>query len=97
MPVLMMMEWEGVTKEQYDAVRKDVNWEGNRPKGGNFHVAGLSEKGLHVADIWDSAGDFQKFVETRLMPGVQKAGIKGEPKTTIVPVHATYTPAYKPA
>jgi hypothetical protein len=97
MPVVMIMQWEGVSPEQYEAVRKEANWEGNRPKGGNFHVASFSPKGLHVTDLWDSAGDFQQFVETRLMPAVAKVGVKGQPVTQIHPVHAIYAPAYRPA
>jgi hypothetical protein len=97
MPVVMIMKWEGVTKEQYEAVRKEANWEGNRPKGGNFHVAAFSPAGLHVTDLWDSAGDFQQFVETRLMPAVAKVGVQGQPETQIHPVHAIYSPAYEPA
>ena len=37
---------------------------------------------------------FNNFVEKRLMPGVQKLGITGEPKIEILPVHATFTPGY---
>lgn len=36
MPVVMSMRWAGVTPEQYDAVRKAVNWEGEAPAGGTL-------------------------------------------------------------
>ncbi|HXE46807.1 MAG TPA: hypothetical protein VN663_00460 [Ramlibacter sp.] len=94
MPVMMMMQWNGVTREQYDAVRKIVNFEGNAPKGGLFHVAAFTDDGLHVTDVWERAEDFQAFVEQRLMPGVQQAGIKGEPKVQILPAHNVFTPGY---
>src|SRR6185369_2901268 len=94
MPVMMMMQWNGVTREQYDAVRKIVNFEGNVPKGGMFHVAAFTDDGLHVADVWERAEDFQAFVDQRLMPGVQQAGIKGEPKVQILPAHNVFTPGY---
>ena len=42
MAIMMIMEWEGVTPEQYEAVRKEANWEGNRPKGGNLHLASFA-------------------------------------------------------
>lgn len=96
MPVMMMMQWNGVTREQYDAVRKIVNFEGNVPKGGLFHVAAFADDGLHVTDVWERAEDFQAFVEQRLMPGVQQAGIKGEPKVNILPAHNVFTPGYIP-
>jgi hypothetical protein len=94
MAVLMTMEWADVTREQYDSVRKIVNFEGNPPKGGLFHVAAFDDKGLRVSDLWQSAEDFQAFVEQRLMPGVQQAGIQGEPKVAIYPAHNVFTPGY---
>jgi hypothetical protein len=95
--IAMFMHWDGLTAEQYDAARKLVNWEGDPPPGGRFHVAALDERGLHVTDIWDTAEQFQTFVASRLMPGVQQLGIPGEPRVEIVPVHAIFAPAYRPA
>ena len=96
MAVLMLMEWPGVTREQYDEVCKVVNFENDVPKGGLFHVAAVSEKGLHVTDLWERPEDFQAFVEKRLMPGVQKVGVQGEPKVNILPAHNIFTPGYTP-
>ena len=95
MPIVMNMEWAGVTASQYDQVRKIVNWEGDAPRGGLIHVAAVTAAGLHVTDVWDTAEDFNRFVETRLMPGVQKAGVPGQPKVDIQPVHALFTPGYR--
>jgi len=92
MPTAMVMHWAEVTKQQYDAVRKEVNWEGNTPKGAKYHVAWFAPDGLHVIDIWDSAQDFQRFMETRLAAGVQKIGVKGEPKVEFHETHATFAP-----
>ena len=94
MAVMMIMEWAGVTQEQYDAVCDIVNFMGQPPKGGLVHVASLSDKGLHVTDVWETAEDFQAFAEQRLMPGVQKAGIPGEPKVNILPAHNVFAPGY---
>jgi hypothetical protein len=95
MPVLMIMEWAGVTEEQYEAARKLVNWEGEVPKGGMLHVSAITDKGLRVVDIWESAEEFQASVDNRLMPGVQQLGIVGEPSVEIHPVHALFTPAFE--
>jgi len=97
MAVVMFMEWEGVTREQYEAVRKLVNWEGDAPAGGMFHVAAITDKGLRVADLWQSAETFQAFVQNRLMPGVQQVGITGEPHVEVHPVQALFTPAFRNA
>lgn len=92
MRVKMIMQWKGVTPDQYEKLRKLVNWEGDRPKGGLFHVAAFDDKGIRVTDIWESAEEFNHFAETRLNPGVEKIGIKGEPLVEIYPVHAMYVP-----
>jgi hypothetical protein len=97
MAVVMLMEWEGVTPEQYEQARKLVNWEGNVPAGARIHVAACSDKGLRVTDVWESPEDFQRFVDTRLTPGVQQLGIQGQPKVEILPVQSVFAPAYRPA
>ena len=95
MAVVMNMEWDGVTREQYEAVRKITNFEGNAPAGGLFHVASFTDKGLQVTDLWRSAEDFQAFVETRLTPATKEAGIQGEPRVQLNPVHNLFTPGFR--
>ena len=95
MPIMMIMEWDGITSAQYDQVRSLVRWEEDKPKGGLFHVAAATPKGIRVTDVWDSAEEFNQFVESRLMPGVQKAGIQSQPRVEIFPAHAVFAPGYK--
>ena len=90
MRTMMIMKWNGVLKEQYEQVRKEVNWEGNKPKGAIFHVASFGNNALHVTDIWESAEDFNNFGEARLTPGVEHAKIQGQPEMETFPVHAVY-------
>jgi hypothetical protein len=92
MPTVMSMHWPEVTEEQYEAARKEVNWEGQQPEGARLHVAWFAADGFHVFDLWDSPQDFQKFVDTRLRPGVEKIGIQGQPKVEIYESHAVYAP-----
>lgn len=92
MPIVMRMSWPEITKEQYEAVRKDVNWEGVPPRGAKFHVAYFAKNGFNVMDVWDSAQEFNTFVETRLMPGVKKAGVKGQPQVEILDALAVFNP-----
>ena len=89
----MIMKWDGVTADQYEAIRKTINWEGNMPKGAVFHVAAFDKTGIRVTDIWESADEFNDFVQSRLMPGTAAAGIKGQPQVEILPVHAIFVPA----
>jgi len=97
MAVMMLMQWDNVTRDQYEAVRKTVDWEGNVPRGALFHVAAFDDKGLKVTDVWERAEDFQAFADQRLMAATQKAGISGQPKVQFLPVHAIFAPAYATA
>ena len=92
MPIVMNMEWPGVTRAQYDQTLALVRWETETPMGAKFHVASFDDKGLRVTDVWDSAEDFNRFVEPRLMPGVQQVGIVGQPEVEIIEVHRIFAP-----
>ncbi len=88
MAVVMYMEWDGVTPDQYDEARSTVDWEGDVPQGAMLHVPWFVDDGLRVTDVWESGEDFQRFVESRLMPAVQEIGIEGEPRVDIRPLHS---------
>ena len=82
--IAMLFKWEGISKADYDAVRKIVNWEGNKPKGAILHVATFDDKGLRVTDVWETAEDFNNFVNNRLMPGVAQYGVTTQPTSVEV-------------
>jgi len=63
------------SKEQYESLRSEVNWEMEQPKGGIFHAASFDDAGhIHVADVWASRADLDAFVQERLVPAFQKLG-----------------------
>jgi hypothetical protein len=93
MKTIIMLKWNDFTKENYETLRKSVNWEGNVPKGLLFHVSGFDENTLRVTDIWESAEDFNNFVQSRLMPATAAAGINSEPQVEVVPFYAIHTTA----
>jgi hypothetical protein len=98
MPTVMYMDWPEVSAEQYDEACEKIDWEGDVPDGALFHVAWFDdETGFHVVDMWESAAQFNKFVEERLMPGVREIGIQGEPKVRLSEAHRVFTPAFQPA
>ncbi len=92
MATVMVMNWSGITKEHYEALRREVNFEGKAPTGGKYHVAWATAGGMHVVDVWDSQATFETFLQTRLMPAVQKLKIPGEPKVEFFPAHNTFAP-----
>jgi hypothetical protein len=88
--VVMSMRWAGVTPEQYEEARQVVNWEGDVPDGAVLHVAYFDSNGIRVTDVWESEDDFNRFVESRLMPGVQQVGIPGQPDVEFYPVQNVF-------
>jgi hypothetical protein len=92
MATVMLMHWPEVTKEQYEEVRRSVDWEGNVPQGAKFHVAWFGDDGFRVLDLWESRESFETFVQQRLMPGVQKIGIQGQPRIEYASSHAIFAP-----
>jgi hypothetical protein len=80
MAIIMNMYWPEVSEAQYQEARKLVNWEGDNPPGGKFHTAWMAADGFHVLDLWESAEQFEAFVQTRLMPAVQQIGIERQPR-----------------
>src|SRR2546430_784031 len=92
MATVMLMEWSGVTQEQYNRIMGVLGLDTNPPAGGMFHVAGFTGGSLRVLDIWESQQAFERFQRDRLANAVQKAGITSQPKVQFFPVHNLYAP-----
>lgn len=92
MATVMVMHWPGTTKEHYEALRREVNFEGDKPTGGKYHVAWATPEGMRVVDVWESEAAFQKFAETRLIPAATKLKIPGQPKVEMFPAHNVFAP-----
>jgi hypothetical protein len=93
MAIVMNMRWPEATLEQYDQLRELVSWEEDLPPGAIFHVAAHDGQQMRVTDVWESAEDFQSFVDTRLMPAVAQIGVQGQPNIEILAAHAMFNPA----
>ena len=92
MSTVMLLEWAGVTQDQYNQVMRTLDLDKNPPAGGIFHVAGFTAGTLRVLDVWESQQAFEKFQRDRLAAAVQKAGIASQPKVQFYPVHNIYVP-----
>lgn len=89
MAILMILEWEGVTTQQYEQVNEEMGIRGDAdaPDGLIEHVAALTDDNeLVIADLWESEQQLGAFVETRLGPAIRKLEI-AEAQPRIVPVH----------
>jgi hypothetical protein len=91
MPVLMVHDSPGGTREQYEAVADRLT--GGRGfdsldawpvEGILSHVAGPTEHGWRVIDVWESERAFARFGEV-IGPVLQEVGFPGEPK--LFPAH----------
>jgi len=88
MAILVMFEAVGSTQEQYVATNDALGIRGDddAPDGLITHVAGLSDDGVLVVDVWDSKENMESFFNERLRAALDAAGLAaGEP--TILPVH----------
>jgi hypothetical protein len=92
MSTVMLMEWSGVTPDQYTQVMRTLDLDKNPATGGMFHVAGFTSGTLRVLDIWESQQAFEKFQKERLTAAVQKAGITSQPKVQFYPAHNIFVP-----
>jgi hypothetical protein len=90
---LVAMHWPEITIDKYEEARRRVNWEADVPDGAIFHVAWMADDGFHVVDVWETAAQFDRFVEDRLMPVIAgEMGETSEPNVSITPAHAVFTP-----
>ena len=89
--IIIFVEWEGFTKEIYEEIRKQVNWEGDVPKGIVIHLAAFDKKGIRITDIWESEEDFNNFIQNRIIPAATKL-VDTKPKVEIYPLHALFIP-----
>jgi len=82
-----MLEFEGVTTKEYDAVNAVLGidpktGEGDWPDGLVSHSAGLNEDGhLVVIEVWDTPDHQARFMETRLGEALGKGGVTGPPSS----------------
>jgi hypothetical protein len=87
MAAALILEFEGVTLKEYEAVNKalDIDMEtgsGDWPDGLVTHSAGLNEGGhLVVMEVWDTPQHQARFMETRLGAALAQGGITTEPSS----------------
>ena len=91
MPILMVHDSPGGTKEQYDEVCARLNDGGSlnslsdwSVEGILSHAAGPTDDGWRVVDVWESEEAFQRFGEV-IGPLLQEVRMPGEPR--LFPLH----------
>jgi len=87
MAIAVLIEFTGITQEQYDSVVADLNVDGKPGPEAIFHVAGPTEGGWRMVEVWESQEAFEAFTNDKIIPLAQKHGVTQRPKTDIWPVH----------
>jgi hypothetical protein len=85
---LVIFTGNNITKQMYESLRKEIDWEHNHPAGAILHSAAFDDAGstVHVADVWESEEDLNNFVSSRLMPSMLNNRIP-EPKVEIFQIN----------
>jgi hypothetical protein len=90
MAILMIMDLEGATTEQYDALNDAIQVdENNLPQGLIQHAAGpTDEGGLLIVDVWESEEDLGRFFEEKVGPAMAQLKLPaGQPRVHEVHNH----------
>ena len=74
----------GGTLEQYDEVSAKVGDE--KPDGVHVHIAGKTDDGFRVIEVWDSVEHDERYMAAGLGDAIQAAGVP-EPTITDFEVH----------
>jgi hypothetical protein len=88
MTVMVVAEIQGMTTEQYDRLIEAMGFrESDPPEGLISHVAGPTEDGLLVEDVWESGEAFGRFFENG-MGAASEAGVEvPQVEPRLAPVH----------
>jgi hypothetical protein len=87
MAAAVILEFEGVTTKEYEAVNAELGIDmdtggGEWPDGLVSHSAGLNEGGhLVVMEVWDTPEHQARFMEGRLGAALVKGGVTEPPSS----------------
>jgi hypothetical protein len=103
MSELLILEFEGFGAKEYDKVNdllgiNQDTGEGDWPAGLHTHMAGPTEGGgWIVVEVWETQEDQDAFMQSRLGPALQQAGVTGAPKRAEWSKHRSHHTPKKPS
>ena len=85
MAVLMVMEAQGASAEEYDRTNEimGIHGDDDAPDGLIQHVCAIDGDGVVIADVWESDDALNRFYEERLGAALEQSGIArsaGQPR-----------------
>ncbi|MFJ4653353.1 hypothetical protein ACIP5Y_18990 [Nocardia sp. NPDC088792] len=92
MAILGILDVVGITSEQYDAVVDRMGVEGHALGSIYLHLAGQTEEGMRIVEIWDDGDEFVRFLDSTLFPAMTAVGVEEKHTITVLPLHNVFTP-----
>ena len=90
MAIAMIFDIPEMTQAVYDQVRTEVAPDNRSAAGMLYHVAGPTETGWRVVEVWESQEAATRFFQAPLGPALHRANISVQP--LVFPVHNTMQP-----
>jgi len=93
----LIFEFDGVGREQYDAVNRNlgldpVSGSGPWPKGLCSHVGAAKPGGWVVVEVWESKDDQEAWMQERLGQALQEEGVTAPSRLEWLEVAGYTTP-----
>jgi hypothetical protein len=87
MPMCSIVQFPGLTTDEWEArIRREIA-PGQLPKGVTSQVVGTSADGVTVITVWDNK-EGEQFFNDRVKPVLDKSGIN--PKVSKLKIHKHY-------
>jgi len=90
MAIAVLYELSGMAQEQYDKIIELLQRGGITAEGRTYHLAGPTETGWRVLDVFESQSAFDAFVQNKLGPMMQEAQVS-PPQIQIWPAYNVLT------
>lgn len=85
MAVVTVMEFPGMTREQFEHVGAMLT--PGAPEGVLYHACGPVVDGWRIVDVWESREAFDRFVDGACLPAVRQAGGPEPSRREVIPAH----------
>ena len=92
MTVVATLDIADLTAAEYRAVLDELGVEDRPDSGIYLHLATPTDSGFRIVEIWDEQAGFGRFLEGRLGPAAQAAGMDHPTNVTVTPLHNFFGP-----
>jgi hypothetical protein len=98
MAVTFTLDMPGMTREQLDGLVQRLGaGPGNVPDGQIAHIESITDDGVRITDVWESAEAYERFMQERLGPIFAEAGMPSLDMPPMLEVHRVFVAEVGPA